>query len=131
MNYYLLCGVISILGYKFINRKRSEIIKIHSYNKNEIILSILSGDTERKYFNCWSEVIKEIPYIQILNCHDTRITEIPNIKGLKELYCYNTNITEIPNIKGLQNLTCHYTNITKIPNIKGLKVLSCSETNIT
>ena len=44
---------------------------------------------------------------------------------IKKLYCYETKITEIPYIKGLDLLYCSGVKITKIPHIEGLSRIHC------
>ncbi len=75
----------------------------------------------------------ELPNIKILNIYGNLI-EIPNFKGLLELYCIHCyELTEIPNIVGLLKLKCHQcNNLTEIPHIKGLLKLNCSNcSNLT
>jgi hypothetical protein len=64
--------------------------------------------------------------LEKLGCQGcTRLTEIPIIPGLKEVYCNEcTSLTRIPDISGLEKLWCEWcTRLTEIPDIPGLKEL--------
>ena len=56
------------------------------------------------------------------------LIEIPNVKGLQELYCSNcSRLTEIPNIKELCILNCcNCRKLTKLPDHHNARLLCCS-----
>ena len=96
------------------------IICTKEYDENTMRISCCTKVTE----------IPLLPNLIELFCSKTKVREIPVLPNLTILWCYHTKVTEIPVLPNLTIISCYNTDVTEIPVLPKLTVLDCDNTKV-
>ena len=99
---------------------------------NSLPDDILTLNVNMSYDKCITSLpdLTRFQNLQSLNCHNTKITSLPNLpKSLKKIYCALNKFTYLPNltcIENLEELYCYNNNLTSLPNLpQNIKIVRC------
>ncbi len=115
-------------------RPLSNLYKINCSRSNVIDVSMLYNIRELSCnFTFISQIIGKNNYLDnlhTLNCYNSEISIIKNLKNLKVLNCSKTKVKDLSTLINLIELDCSYTNINNVDTLINLNVLICFSTEI-